>query len=547
MKYMKMYIEKFKKEHIVYKAITIGIVIFIVFFIGRIIKNTIVGLDYPNEILEPANVLLTKSLLNGNVPYNIKNAVTPGIEPPVNFEYPFLNNIVAAGFSFLTGGNVILAHYIVSFLAMVISAVIVWVILNRYSNTTVGPTMGFLLTMFCHWRYGYISASPDGFGLFVALLTLYLATMPKLKYRPLWCAIGTVAAFYSKQYYAGICISIFVFMLMYSKKSALKYFGWCVVFLASTMAIITWKWQLFWTYSVLLLMHGCFQGWGADGFLYVLEQMKYLSFVFIGMIAILIVALTGYIKKRRLDRVASTNENIASGKAAEKKNLVNEGDALPLFLIQIPVQILMLFIFGRNDGAYLTYFLQLLIPSLSIAALLLLESMKPQKYEIVFMGVYAFIALFTIYFGWGKLPMHMLTESEVETWEYAYSLIDEYREKGQVYFYNATAYSAINNGDSVFGIGHSGDINQNNYDDWKNNKVQQFLFPNADLVFEENLAYRDVMRQKAENNELSLITTPEGEFQIPQELMLEYGYTKIETIPLRVGNMEYVVEFWAVN
>ena len=543
---MKTYWAKYKNEHILYKLLTFAIIAVIALFLLRVVKNTIVGLDYPNEILEPADVNFTNALLEGNNPYLRENIAKEGEEPPVNYEYPFLNNICAAAFSFITGGNTVAAHYLVSFIAMVGTAVLGAVIIGRYSRTSVGAMAGFLLLLFCHWRYGYISASPDGFGLFVTMMTLYAASRPALKHRALRCALLTVACFYSKQYYAGVCVAIFIYFWCYSKKEALKYFAWCVVGLASSVAIITYAWPLYWDYSILCLMHGCFHGWSMDGVLNVLNQMKYLAFIFAGMLAVLAVALVKFIKTGRAEKTDINTSGINNSGSRDESHDDKETNALLLFLIQIPVQIIILFFVGRNDGAYLTYFLQLLIPSLVIATLILMEQMVITKHEMIFIGCYGLLVAFTVYFGWTKLPMHMLTEEDVSNWERAYALIDEYREKGEIQHYIVTAYNAIENGDSVFLTGHDGDITEANYAEWREIPLQQMIFPDADEMYEENLSYREVIKDRIKNHELALvIEQPEGGF-IGADYLTASGYEIAETFSLQVGNIEYQIAMWAV-
>lgn len=552
---MKSYIETLKKEHIAYKIITAALLTVIAFFMLRVVRNTIIGLDYPNEILEPANIHFTNTLINGNIPYERENIVEPGQEPPINYEYPFLNNMFAAAFSYLTGGNTIAAHYLVSFLAMIGTAILGASIINRYSRTTVGPTAGFLLLLFCHWRYGYISASPDGFGLLVTMMTLYCATRPQTRYRALKCALLTVACFYSKQYFAGVCVAIFIYMWCYSKKEALKYFGWCVGTLTASVIIVTAVWPLYWDYSLLCLLHGTFQGWDAKGFINVINQIKYLSFIFAGMLVVLAVATYRFVRdKVRKISVESDNTAPQTGTTSEKceqsgrRRVVAEGKALPLFLIQIPVQTIILFFVGRNDGAYLTYFLQLLIPSLVIATFIIMEQMKIERREVVFVSCYSLMVIFTVYFGWAKLPMHMLTDEDIANWKRAYALIDEYREKGKVYHFQTTAYNGIENGDSVFCTGHDGDISEKSYLDWKNNEIQKLLFPNAGMIFEENITYRRTILDRIYSNEISIITTGEDDtICFSRNDLKSAGYEIVDTIALQVGNTSIDTLFWAIE
>lgn len=549
---MRHYIGTLKKEHIVYKILTAVLLAVTVFFMIRVATNTIVGLDYPNEILEPANIHFTNTLINGNIPYERENIVEPGQEPPINYEYPFLNNMFAAAFSYLTGGNTIAAHYLVSFLAMIGTAILGASIINRYSRTTVGPTAGFLLLLFCHWRYGYISASPDGFGLLVTMMTLYCATRPHNRYRALKCALLTVACFYSKQYFAGVCVAIFIYMWCYSKKEALKYFGWCVGTLTVSVIIVTAVWPLYWDYSLLCLFHGTFQGWDAKGFANVVNQIKYLSFIFAGMLVVLAVAAYRFVRDK--DRaIGADSDNAASqdGTASEKheqsgrRRVVAEGKALPLFLTQIPVQTIILFFVGRNDGAYLTYFLQLLIPSLIIATFIIMEQMEPSDCEAVFVGCYALMIMFTVYFGWTKLPMHMLTENDITNWKNTYALIDEFRNGGEVFHYQPTAYYAIEVGDSIFYTGHDGDINDKAYLEWRRNKLHKHLFPDAGQIFEENLLYREIVLDKVNSHQYSLLVLPEGEWIVSADEAQKAGYKMIKSVNLQIGNSVETIYLWS--
>lgn len=534
---MRTFIENFKREHIIYRLITVTIAAIVALFLFRVVKNTIVGLDYPNEILEPANIHFTNTLINGNIPYERENIVKPGQEPPINYEYPFLNNMFAAAFSYLTGGNTVAAHYLVSFLAMIGTAVLGAIIINRYSRTTVGTVAGFLLLMFCHWRYGYISASPDGFGLLVTMMTLYCAVRPNTKHRAFRCALLTVACFYSKQYFAGVCVAIFIYMWCYSKKEAVKYFGWCVITLVSSIALVTAVWPLYWDYSLLCLMHGTFQGWSVVGFIKVLDQMKYLAFIFAGMIIVLLIAFIKFIK-----------DNPQSSGQESKNRYIQEGRALPLFLIQIPIQTVILFFIGRNDGAYLTYFLQLLIPSLIIATLIVMEQMKVNNRQFLYIAGYCTLVVFTVFFGWTKLPMHMLTDEDIDNWEKAYALMDEYRDDGDIYHFHSTVFNGIKNGDSIFFTGHDGDVSEKAYLEWQGNTLKKFLFPDAGLIFEENLSYRKKVTEDLYDKKISIVSTPDAKlFLFSVDDLEAAGYSVLECIPLQVGNVSYDTYFWTIQ
>ncbi|MBO4901193.1 MAG: hypothetical protein J5518_00170 [Lachnospiraceae bacterium] len=534
MKALKTYVDLFKKENIVLKLFTVLLLLFTVYFLVWVMQGFILGLSYPKERYELVNLNLAEAFLNGQNPYLLESLSGDSTHTPVVYLYPFVNSLLAGGLSFLFGGNVLLSLYIVSFLAMILSGLLAFLLVLRYSRTTVGPALAFLLVMFCHWRYGYTSAAPDALGIFVTLLTLYLAVHPTLKHKPLWCSLGIVLTFYIKLYFVGICISIFLYMWFRSKRDALKLFLYCVFFTGVSVALIAVFWPLYWDYTVMTMFYGSnATGTGTQsqtgGIAYFFEQFLYLSRIFAGFYLMIAAAFVwDLIRKKR-------------GGKAERI-----GDEILLFGIQIPVQLLMLLFFARHDGAYLTYFLQLLFPSLIIYALIRTEQIEIQGHEKIYMACYVALSVFTVYFGFRKLPMHLLNDTEIATWESAYTLMDEYREQGEVLNYYPTAFEGVQNGDTIFATGHdNAAMDDNRQEQWESDPLGQTLFPDAGLLFETFDRYEEDALNKIEEQEYALVTCPvDGEWFVDGELLSSYGYTEVAEYDLQVGNMVYPTEFW---
>lgn len=529
----------------IYQVLSFGILLYGLFFIIKITYNMVLGLEVPNELLEPSNIQLTQAFVDGKIPY-LREALVPlGQRPGVSYEYPFLTCLVAAGMSYLLGGNVILAHYILSIISIVGTGIIGAIIVKRYSVTYVGPAFAFVVLMYCHWRYGYISAAPDDFGLLLSMLTLFLMTCEKVKHKPVVGAIGITLCFYTKQYFIFIAISIFVYMWLYSFFEAMKLFIYTTLLLFISGAIITFVWPLYWDYSVLLLLlYACKPDGSLSQIINVLQQFGYLALVFVGLFVILGWALFKSISAKRKNKNEVNNPKWFN---------IKENDALALFIVQIPVQMLCLFVLGTNDGAFLTYFLQLWVPSVVIVSAICIEKMVPsfeekQAKQVVFGIVYAAIVIFTLYIGKGKLPIHVLNENDLAEWQQAYDIVDEYRQKGQVTYARTLAFIGKARGDDVYLTDHDGDINEYVYKGWKGIEWQQNLFPDAGYIFEENFAYRNELLDKARNHELSLIThVGDRDMAFTDEFLLENGYKLLTTISLQTGNMDYDTEFWVVE
>lgn len=524
-------VKLFKEEKIWYKLITLAVIAVIGWFLYSVIQKVGLAANYPGEILEPANVALSNLFREGKSPYTLSAL---GWEVPgINYDYPFFTSLVVAGISAVTGLSTVLCHYLLSFLCIILSGVLGYVVIRRYAVTSVAPFLGAFLFMICHWRFGFVSAAPDDFGEFLFLLTLLFAVWPKITNKPLWCAIGVTLCFYTKQYFVFSAFGIFIYFLLYSKKTAFKFFLYTLVINIAVGIVITVFWPLYWTYSIMFLYAGCFTGEGF-GLGYFLGQMKYLAAIFVGLFAVLIVALVRVIKK------------VKSGNSRLSKIRPKENDALSLFVIQIPVMFLPLIFFGRNDGAFLSYFLQLWMPSIVVVALVAFERMKPEKREWLYAGVYLGITLFTVYFGLGKLPMHTLSDEEVAAWQKAYSIVDEYREKGEVYYARSLAYKAFELGNDDCVCGHDGEVTAETLEKWEKSSLLQKLFPYADDIIRKNEEYRFDVQVKAALHEHSLVTFETDGYSMlfSGEILEGWGYEFVDEIVLQLGNMPYTVDFY---
>lgn len=527
-----------QKEKLSYQILTVGIILFTVFFLYKCISNTVVGLHYPNEYREAVNIEFTKSILNGENPYSLHTLQQKGAPAPC-YLYPFIYCYTAAVLSFLFGGNVVLTHYLLSIISMLVSAALAAIMINRYTKTSVAPALGFVLMLFCHWRFGYVSAAPDSFGLMLTILTLYLVVDKRIKKKALLAAIGTVLLFYTKQYFITIAASIFIYMWFYLKKEAWKYFVYCVVMTVASAILITFVYPLYWTYSVYLLK-GFETYFSMEQFKYVFEQFLYMGTIFFCLFLVLIASLIAWVIKRR-----------AEGLKADKQHVnIKENSPLTLFTIQIVIQGICLLYFGLNDGSYLTYYLQMWIPSVIIVALICMEQIVMIKPESIYFCVYAAVCIITVYFGSKRLPFVTLDKEAVANWDRAEQLISEYEssEGQQVYYAPTLAYFAFDREKHPYDTGHINITRDAFYPYWVMDESAQRLYPFTGDIFERHMEYREKLRKQAENGELKLITyVDDTDYTFTDAFLAQNQYELLCTIPLRTGNMEYATKFWVLK
>ncbi|MBR6159003.1 MAG: hypothetical protein IKQ40_01780, partial [Lachnospiraceae bacterium] len=271
---------------------------------------------------------------------------------------------------------------------------------------------------------------------------------------------------------------------------------------------------------------------------------------------IMLIAAARYLVKRFSRGAASDGQgkSDAGGRKNDLKNdrknerfRVSPNDAFSMSLVQIIVMMFPLYVIGRNDGAFLSYFLQLWIPFITVVALVSFERMGR---GIMHAAVYAGIAAFTIYFGFARLPLHVLTADEMADWQKAYGYTQKFAEQGEIFYARSLAYDPT--ADDVTSVGgdcicgHDGEISPDTITALTGAGLPDSLTKYARRIVDQNLSYREKVQQKAKDHVYSLITFDKcGAYTLFDEAMLEEaGYRCIDRIDLQVGNMPYEVLFY---
>ncbi len=522
-------------EKTAYKLLAIAVFVASLLFVGRIVYAGLIALPYPNELLEPSNVALTNQFIEGNSPYSL--ASLSKMVPGINYDYPFLNSLFAAVVSAVFRCNAVTSHFIISLFSILLSGVLGFFMVKRRARTTVAPMLAALMFMFCHWRFGYISAAPDDLGLAFLLLAMLVSTSEKITNKPFWTSILITLCFYTKQYYVFIAVPIFIYFLLYSRKEAFKLLGWTLAINISVGLLISLFWPLYWIKAFLLTVLGAFRGGGSEiGTL--ISQLRYLIVIFAALFVVLIFALSTAVGK-----LIRNNESLRG------KIIIRPNDIFCLSVVVSLIMLVPLFVLGMNDGAFLSYFLQLWMPSIVVVALISIENMIPEKHERLFILGYAMMTAFTIFFGFKKLPLQVLSENEIVSWEKAYEYTEEYGGKGFVFYSRSLAYDYYNRGNGECICGHDGEVHPATVFILNAMGFPMRYFAYTEELVDQNINYRDYIKEKASNHEYSLITFEKDDrFTVfDDETCEELGYKHIDTLELQLGNMPYEVEFYAID
>ena len=325
-------------------------------------------------------------------------------------------------------------------------------------------------------------------------------------------------------------------MLLYSWKEAVKLFIYTVLINTLVAVVITIYWPLFWMRTIAFTYLGTAFGGGGE-IATLIEQLEYLAIPFAALFALVITAV--FMGLRKLKR---------SGKGIGKIR-VRENDVYALSAVNAVVMLLPLIYLGRNDGAFISYFLQLWMHSVTVVAILSFERMINNDHKYIFGGIYAVIALFTVYFGMSKLPQHILTDEEISRWHKAYEYITDYEQSGDIFYARSLAYDSFDDKDGDCLCGHDAEVSEKTVKNIENSGFSAEWFPYMEQLVDQNMDYRNAIVQKAKDHEYSLITIdPAGDYHILDgENSTLYGYRIIDTLELQLGNMPYEVEFYALN
>ena len=163
------YLKLYKEEHIAYKLLTVAVLAVAVFFICRIAYASYLSLPFSREFLEPSNVALTNHFLEGRSPYALSSLYWD--IPGINYDYPFLNSLLSAALAKIAHCSAVTAHLFISFNSIVASGIIGALMVKDQAKTTVAPAICAIMFMFCHWRFGFVSAAR-------MILDCYLCYLP---------------------------------------------------------------------------------------------------------------------------------------------------------------------------------------------------------------------------------------------------------------------------------------------------------------------------------------------------------------------------------
>ena len=513
--------------------LAIPAVIYTVYLLCGILGHTFLDVNIPNEYREAANVLLTKEFLAGHNPYSL--AALKSDLPPMIYLYGPLYSIIVAALGVVFRIDLVLLHYLVTFTCIIASALLAASIVKEHTKTAAAPVMAFLFLINCHWRYSYVNAVPDSLGLFMMVLILYLLSRPEMKLKPIICAVLSVLIFFSKQYFLLIAGTATAYLFLFeSKKASIKYLLTMALTAGGIAGIIQWKFPLFWTYMIYLAKG---PGKGVAGTVtrgtvkmsgeaYNFQQIMSIGGMFLFFFIAATAGVLYCIFKKKLEKI----------------------DFL-MFGHMAVAGICLLYI-GKNDGAWLSYYLELFVPALIMEALILVERLCPPpskrwKY-LAFALFYTVMFAFTAFRTDTRLKKSQMTEKDYDAWAEAQSIMSA-NSDGDMYLYPLLAYYGLKNDKYVYNTGQPFVVTEKFYKRYLKNEGSQQKFPYAGEIFKKHLDYRADVKERVIEGDYSMVSYIKDYDKVFDESDLSIKYKKARTLTLRAGRWTWDVQFWILK
>ncbi len=512
-----------------------------ILFLGIVIQKgfTIIAYNTPKEIREMNTVVFAYHFAQGENLYAA--SVLDNAIPAPTSVYGILVPLILAPFVrilLFTPLNALQICEAVTLCVEVIGALFFYRLLYRKTSNRLLSAIGMIFFYYCYWRYdGFGGAFPDQWGLTLSIILMATVCQDEFKahYRPGMYAAMIIALFYIKQYFVFTVIGLCVYIFIRSKKDfgllALYGIGGGVI----SIVLVDYFFPLYFSEALAIMQE---QVGAVSDLSYSLNQVKVLNEVYKGIIILgilnVLVSLYSMIKKRNLKIVFSYE------------------------LCQLTLLFPIVTYLAQNKGTSYTYWLQLWYPYIIVccmtsAAIIAgyISSLGHPKIKVLCFGIYCMLFAFSFYQVFRAVPWfkcQFLTDEEKGAWNYSYSILEEYSQKGDMLVPMLLSNYCLENDIETADYGHAQCNVPSTLENYRNSKLWTnfFLVDYAEALLEKSIHYNDVeIRNKIKNQSYScIVLTSVGDYKLAEQEVIDYGYHVLAKEELCSGRQRWEVTFY---
>lgn len=504
---------------------------------------SVIMYPYPHEFREMNMVAVAKRFSQGINPYSYQSLEFNEI-PEVTNLYGFLAPLLISPLIRIFGGRygALQICQIMTLIVEVIGNVLFYACTYHRTKDRLVSLLGTVIFYSCYWRYTPCGgAFPDQWGMTLSLVLTYVFILDdeKGKYHSTLYVFLLLCMFYIKQYFVFAALGIFVALLIRSKKMAGGFVFWGIVLGAVSVIMVQILMPLYFAESIPLMQGAT----SSNDIHYSLNQILVLGFekyaVFTYMLVLAVITWGAL--------------NMTDGETVA--DLVKKGvKRLPYEMIQLIVISIPTIYIAQNRGTYLTYYLQIWLPYLimtgCIAARYLYKNMFVHKSRLIvpLLFLAAVISYGTIKPVVPFLKSKFLTAEEVESWETAYSLLEQYSKEGEILVSPHLSAYCMEQEIRTADYGQAEFNNTGNMEMFESDPLWTKLFPYTKTIIEKSIGYHAAIKKKIENNGYTCIAlTSMGRYWLDEKTILEAGYQLKCEMTLVTGTQGWVTRFYVIH
>lgn len=478
--------------------------VLVLYFIGFCIFQCFYLTYYPipTEYRDWSGIDLSTALFDQSSPYSFS------VGPPFFYVYGLVFPLLAGGLSWILHVDIFLVTKLFVCTCIILTAVIIAFEVYKFSGQLFPAILGFAAAL---WTGSATNAvfilNPASFGLLIVLLVLFQIRKSQSLSSILLAALGTVLAFYTKQYFIYIFAPVFLFLISNSGlKKALIYGLLFLGILILTLVLISYIYPAYFYAAILAQFYAVGGGWGHARSQLILFFNQYWP---------LIILLLIYLWRR-----------------TKKQITYNQGENLYLWVLLVAA--LCLIPLGRNTGSFLSYYYQLALPALIIIGLTSLSRLRSTVTRVFFLTV---ILIFSIFHGELLSYRPIYSEQALQRWNFANQIIANTKGPKLI----SSPILAPIKGESV--------LLDNGHTEYyvgleTPSALLDILLPKRHDYFSTFDQYFKGIQSKIAHKDYKLITTTKDFHPMIPQAILEANYSKLETINLQTGGQTWVTEFW---
>ena len=491
------------------KALRIAFFLIVVLFICNWAWKAfhLLQVPYPTEYRDLATIQLTQLFSRHVNPYS------PANSPPFFYLYGFLFSLIVSPLARLAGSELVLLHKIATLLCVLCASFLASLEVRRNTRSLLLQLFCFALLLMTGWNNALFIIRPDSFGLLLTLLIPFILRRNDSYPAIALCAVLTIAAFYTKQYFLFIAAPVFVHVLLKDWRKAAFFFAASALLVAGSVFLVRAVFPGFF-YASLVAQANSVGG----PFRHLLLQ----SLAFARRTWPLFLLMCYPIVKR------------------------SEESGLRIYYLVFATAATCLFFLGTNTGAWLSYYYQLALPSMTIIALSMLARVQRWLYRAVFLLLIAAASLFNVPKNFDFFPAPGKDNQRV--WERAYALLDHHKSSQMLLSPVFADYTCRNSLEPV------DNGNTEYYENLRISKktltmrVLGVLLPDSDDQFGRYAAWRTILSRNVQEQEYSIIAVTKGYHPLVDQDGLEQYYHRIAETTLRLaGEKSWPIEFWIPN